>query len=50
MENFLLVLFGWVVLGALAYGAWYVLGQMAKNLGTGRLQVLGGLFLVGKLF
>ena len=32
------------------YGAWYVLGQMAKNLGTGRLQVLGGLFLVGKLF
>ena len=50
MENFLLVLFGWVVLLSLGYGVWVVLGRMAKDMGTGRLQVLGGFLLLGKLF
>lgn len=50
MENFLIVLFGWVVLLSLGYGVWAVLGRMAKDMNTGRLQVLGGLFLLNKLF
>ena len=50
MASFLFAVLGWSFTAALFYGLWYALGQIAKDMGTGRLQVLGGFFLLGKLF